>query len=382
MGADILIVDERKTFLLEAVSVSLRVVDELLREENVAWFGERLDARGDDNDVGNFGVLRAFESGIEFPEPAMRAHSHLQIVSGGRELAAQPARRAQQPARASIGQNQMVAGGRIRVVQIAGELPEQIAPVFVEGLRPPGNLNDVFPVAANIANGDKPDAFLGPPFELVADDVVLVQLFEKPDVSPRDEVAERRMDQIGLGVRQDMDLAEGDVADGSELLHEPGGIVPALLDNSDQPQRIEGAERMSRSLGFDLVLSRGDVRIGVGRLDDLVIRQHVGFDDLGEDFRIQSAEEGRDLIEERFNPLRRCGIDRVANFLLTSSLDADQADLLADHDRVARPQRAMAGPIVDRPLLSRRSRVGNEFIFRPKKTQQGIFIAPVDQIAL
>lgn len=72
----------------------------------------------------------------------------------------------------------MVACGGIRVVQIAGELPEQIAPVFVESLRPPGNLNNVFPVAANIADGDKPDAFLGPPFELIADDVVLVELFE------------------------------------------------------------------------------------------------------------------------------------------------------------------------------------------------------------
>src|ERR1700722_4057756 len=351
LSADILIVEERKTFLLEAISVSLRVVDELLREENVPWFGEGFDPSGDDNNVGDFGVLRAFQSGIEFPEPAMRANSDLQIVSRGQELGAEPSRRPQQPARASISQNQMVAGGRIGVVQIARELPEQIAPVFVEGLRPPGNLNDVFPVAANITNRDKADAFFRPPFELIADDIVLVQLFEKPDVSPRDEVAERGVDEIGLGVRQDMDLAEGDVPDRSELLHEPGGIVAALLDDSDQPQCIEGAEKMARRLGFDLVLSRRDVRIGLGRLDNLIICQHVGFDDLGEDLRIQSAEEGRDLVEQRFYPLRGCGIDRVANFLLTSSLDADQADLLADDDRVARSQRAVASPIVYRSLL-------------------------------
>jgi hypothetical protein len=72
------------TFFLEAVSVALRVVDELLREENVAWLGERLDTRGDDDDVRNFGVRRAFRGGIELPEAAVRAHSHLQIVSGGR----------------------------------------------------------------------------------------------------------------------------------------------------------------------------------------------------------------------------------------------------------------------------------------------------------
>ena len=83
----------------------------------------------------------------------------------------------------------MVAGGRIRVVQITRELPEQIAPVFVESLRLPGDLDDVFPVAANIANGDKPDAFLRPPFKLVTDNVVLIEFFEKPDVSPSDEVA-------------------------------------------------------------------------------------------------------------------------------------------------------------------------------------------------
>src|SRR5580698_7806666 len=83
------------------------------------------------------------------------------------------------------------------------------------------------------------------------------------------------MDEIGLCVGQNMDLAESDFPDGGELLHKPCGIVPALLDNSDQTQCIEGAERMPRSLGFDLVLSRCDVCIGVGRVDDLVIRQHV-----------------------------------------------------------------------------------------------------------
>ena len=85
-GADILVGDKREAVLLEAVSVPLRVIDELLRQENVAWFGEGLDARSDDDDVGNFWVLRAFQSRIEFPEPAMRAHSHLQIVSGGQRV--------------------------------------------------------------------------------------------------------------------------------------------------------------------------------------------------------------------------------------------------------------------------------------------------------
>ena len=55
----------------------------------------------------------------------------------------------------------MVAGGRIGVVQIPRELPEQITPVFVERLRLSGNLDDVFAVAANIANRDKADAFSG-----------------------------------------------------------------------------------------------------------------------------------------------------------------------------------------------------------------------------
>ena len=95
---------------------------------------------------------------------------------------------------------------------------------------------------------------------------------------------------------------------------------------------------MPRSLGFDLVLSRGDVRIGGRGLDDLVIGQHVGFDDLREDFRIQSAEEGRDLIEERFNSLRGGRVDGVADFLLSSPFDANQADLLADDDGVPWPQ--------------------------------------------
>src|ERR1700751_6053882 len=124
-----------------------------------------------------------------------------------------------------------------------------------------------------------------------------------------------------------MDLAKGDFADGSELLHQPSRIVPALLDNSDQAQRIKGAERMSRSLGFDLVLSRGGVRIGGRGFDDLVIGQDVGLDDLRENFGIQSAEEWGDLIEERFNPLCSGRVDRVADFLLSSPLDANQADL-------------------------------------------------------
>jgi hypothetical protein len=143
-GADILIVKERETLLLEAISVPLRVVDELLREENVACFGEGFDARSDDNDVGNIRVLRALQSGIEFPEPAVRAYSDLQVLSGGQELGAKAARRAQEPTAASIRQDQMVASGCIRVVQIARELTEQIAPIFVEGLRFSRDLDDVF----------------------------------------------------------------------------------------------------------------------------------------------------------------------------------------------------------------------------------------------
>ena len=56
--------------------------------------------------------------------------------------------------------------------------------IFVEGLRPPGDLDNVFPIAANVADRDKPDAFFGPPFELIADDIVLIEFFEKADVSP------------------------------------------------------------------------------------------------------------------------------------------------------------------------------------------------------
>ena len=63
-------------------------------------------------------------------------------------MGAEPLRRAQQSSRASIGQGQMVAGGGVRVVQIAGELPEQLAPVLVEGLRFAGDLDHVLPVAA------------------------------------------------------------------------------------------------------------------------------------------------------------------------------------------------------------------------------------------
>jgi hypothetical protein len=103
LSADILIVEERKTFLLEAISVPLRVIDELLRQKNVARLGEWLDTCSDDDDVGNFGVLRAFQSGVEFPIPAMCAHSDLQIVSRGGKLAAEAARGAQQSSRASIG---------------------------------------------------------------------------------------------------------------------------------------------------------------------------------------------------------------------------------------------------------------------------------------
>ena len=62
LGADIFVGDEREAVLLEAISVPLRVIDELLRQQNVAWLGEGLDARSDDDDVGNFGVLRAFQS--------------------------------------------------------------------------------------------------------------------------------------------------------------------------------------------------------------------------------------------------------------------------------------------------------------------------------
>src|SRR5580700_7621974 len=99
------------------------------------------------------GCCAPSKAGLSFQNP-LCAPTHLQIVSGGQKLGAQSASRPQEPARTSISQNQMVAGGRSRVVQIARELPEQIAPVFVEGLRPPGNLDDVFPIAANVANGD------------------------------------------------------------------------------------------------------------------------------------------------------------------------------------------------------------------------------------
>jgi hypothetical protein len=95
LGADILVGDEREAVLLEAISVPLRVIDELLRQENVAWLGEGLDARSDDDDVGNFGVLRAFQSGIEFPEPAVRAHSSADCIRRpkvGRSVRAPPAR--------------------------------------------------------------------------------------------------------------------------------------------------------------------------------------------------------------------------------------------------------------------------------------------------
>ena len=61
LGADILLVHEREAVLLEAVPVPLRVIDELLRQENVAGLGERLDTCSDNDDVGNFRVLRAFE---------------------------------------------------------------------------------------------------------------------------------------------------------------------------------------------------------------------------------------------------------------------------------------------------------------------------------
>ena len=265
------------------------------------------------------GCCAPSSAGLSFQNPLCAPTLICKLYPEAEELGAEPARRAQEPARASIGQNQMVAGGRIGVVQIARELPEQIAPIFVEGLRLAGDLDDVFPVAANVADGDEPNALLGPPFELIANDIVLVELLEKPDVSPSDEVAERGMDQIGLGVRQDVDLAKGDLADGRELLHEPRGIVPALLDNSDQPQRIEGAERMARRLGFNLVLPGRDICVGRGRLDDFVIGQDVRFDDLGEDLRVQAAEEGRDLVEQRFHSLCRGGVDRVADFLLTSA---------------------------------------------------------------
>ena len=83
LNADILVVDERGRFFLEAVSVPLGVIDELLRQENVSWFSEGLDTRSDDNDVGNFRVLHTLQSGVEFPEAAMGANSDLQVVSGG-----------------------------------------------------------------------------------------------------------------------------------------------------------------------------------------------------------------------------------------------------------------------------------------------------------
>ena len=58
-SADILVVHKRRSFFLEAVAIPSGIVDELLSEQNVAWFSERLDARRNDNDVGNFWMLRA-----------------------------------------------------------------------------------------------------------------------------------------------------------------------------------------------------------------------------------------------------------------------------------------------------------------------------------
>ena len=58
----------------------------------------------------------------------------------------------------------------------------------------------------------------------------------------------RRVYQIYLGSRQYMYSTEGNFADRSKLLHQPGWIVPALLHNSDQPQGIQGTEWMAGGL--------------------------------------------------------------------------------------------------------------------------------------
>ena len=152
-----------------------------------------------------------------------------------------------------------------------------------------------------------------------------------------------------------MDLAKGDFADRGELCTKRAGSS-RLCWTIRPAQRIEGAERMSRSLGFDLVLSRGDVGVGRGGLDDRVIVNTLDLITWGKISGYNPLKSSRNFIEKRLHPLRRRGIDRVANFLLTSSFNADQADLLPDDYGVPRPQRAVSRPIVDRSFLSRRSR--------------------------
>ena len=119
------------------------------------------------------------------------------------------------------------------------------------------------------------------------------------------------MNEIGLCVRQDVNFAEGDFADGGELLDQPSGIVPALLDNSDQAQRIEGAERMSRSLGFDLVLSCDDVGIRGGRLDDLVIGHTFDLMTWGKISGYNPLKKGATSLKSVSTLLRCGGVDRV-----------------------------------------------------------------------
>ena len=57
-SAHILVGDERGNVFLETVSVAPSVIDELLRQKNVSGFGQGLDAGRDNNDVGDFWVLR------------------------------------------------------------------------------------------------------------------------------------------------------------------------------------------------------------------------------------------------------------------------------------------------------------------------------------
>ena len=57
-SAHILVGDERGNVFLETVSVAPSVIDELLRQKNVAWFGQGLNAGRDNNDVGDFWVLQ------------------------------------------------------------------------------------------------------------------------------------------------------------------------------------------------------------------------------------------------------------------------------------------------------------------------------------
>ena len=86
---DIVLVDKHGEVALEVVAISPRVVDELLRQQDISGFRQRFDAGGDDDNVGNFRMQGAFQGGIEFPEAAMGADPDLQVVPGDAQLGAE-----------------------------------------------------------------------------------------------------------------------------------------------------------------------------------------------------------------------------------------------------------------------------------------------------